>query len=593
MATQNGHQALYRKWRPTTFSDVVGQDHITSVLKYQVSQGKTNHAYLFCGSRGTGKTTCAKILAKAVNCPNSKNGEPCNECEICRRIDSGMSMEVLEMDAASNTGVDYIRDIREEVVFSPSEVGTRVYIIDEVHMLTESAFNALLKTLEEPPQKVIFILATTEIQKIPATILSRCQRFDFRRIPANTISSRLVKISEQEGIEITESAAHLIAKLAQGGMRDAISMLELCSGEGDKITEERISEATGIIGRESIIRTVKAVLSGNYGEIFGMISSVYSNSYDISSFISEIMQFYRDVAIYKTLASKTGEISREILDLSDAELAEVAAIAEKVRHETVIYHIKLLEEAFLSMSRGTDKRISAEMTLMRMCSGDVLGTSNEALAERISSLEARFTEGGIFSAPRPTFDSNREAPKPKAIISDSTPKPVKEEKEEAKPSENAEIPIAIISDDELPPWDEADTQPKEEAPVSVKKPETAEKEEIAVKKPASAAEVDTDAAETSDGPEWSEFPDWIEVVSQYDKIDRSIAPFLRLASADTDGKTLRIKVSDSFSKMMLENAKVEDFIMRFSASRGFMFEKVVIEVSAVKEDQVSMFDGLI
>ncbi len=582
MATQNGHQALYRKWRPTTFSDVVGQDHITSVLKYQVSLGKTNHAYLFCGSRGTGKTTCAKILAKAVNCPNSKNGEPCNECEICRRIDSGMSMEVLEMDAASNTGVDYIRDIREEVVFSPSEVGTRVYIIDEVHMLTESAFNALLKTLEEPPHKVIFILATTEIQKIPATILSRCQRFDFRRIPAKTISARLMKIASEEGIEITESASHLIAKLAQGGMRDAISMLELCSGEGDKITEERISEATGIIGRESIIRTVKAVLSGNYGEIFGMISSVYSNSYDISSFISEIMQFYRDVAIYKTLASRTGEISREILDLSDEELSEVASVAEKVRHETVIYHIKLLEEAFLSMSRGTDKRISAEMTLMRMCSGDVLGSSNEALAERISSLEARFAEGGIFPAPRPSFENTSE--KPKVSISESRNEPIKKEEALDKTEEEPKN----TSEDELPPWDEADDmQQKEEISVSDKPTVKAEKEEISVKKPA------VTASEASDGPEWSEFSDWIEVVAQYDKIDRSIAPFLRLASADTDGKTLRIKVSDSFSKMMLENAKVEDFIMRFSASRGFMFSEIVIEVSAVREDQVSMFDGLI
>ncbi|MBQ2252206.1 MAG: hypothetical protein II329_04480, partial [Clostridia bacterium] len=307
------------------------------------------------------------------------------------------------------------------------------------------------------------------------------------------------------------------------------------------------------------------------------------NSYDISSFISEIMQFYRDVAIYKTLASRTGEISREILDLSDAELSDIKAIAEKIRQETVIYHIKLLEEAFLSMSRGTDKRISAEMTLMRMCSGDALGTSNEALAERISSLEARFTEGGIFPAPRPTFDSGRENIQPEAV--DNTPKPVKQE---VKPSENTETPIALINDDELPPWDtDEDEKPKEEiAPV---KP-TALTEESSAKKPTPAPTI---VAESSDGPEWSEFPDWIEVVSQYDKIDRSIAPFLRLASADTDGKTLRIKVSDSFSKMMLENAKVEDFIMRFSASRGFMFERVVVEVAAVKEDQVSMFDGLI
>ncbi len=567
MAAQGGHQALYRKWRPTTFSDVVGQDHITSVLRYQVANDKTSHAYLFCGSRGTGKTTCAKILAKAVNCPNSKNGEPCNECEICRRIDGGMSMEVLEMDAASNTGVDYIRDIREEVVFSPSEVGTRVYIIDEVHMLTESAFNALLKTLEEPPQKVIFILATTEIQKIPATILSRCQRFDFRRIPAQTISDRLMKISSQENIEITDGAAHLIAKLALGGMRDAISMLELCSGEGDRITEERVSAATGIIGRESIIKTVKAILSGNYGEIFATISSVYSNSYDIASFISEIMQFYRDIAIYKTLATKNGEISRDILDLSDLELSDVAEISEKVRRETVIYHIKMLEEAFLSMSRGTDKRICAEMTLMRMCSGNTWDSSPEALAERISSLEARFTEGGIFPAPRPTFSETNEI---KSVPAAEAPA-----RQEIKAETKVEpVDVTVKAEEKVP-----------EPMTEVKIKEAPKASPMPAAKPASA--------ENSDGPEWTEFSDWIEVVSQYDKIDRSISPFLRLASADTDGSTLRIKVSDSFSKMMLENAKIDDFIMRFSASRGFMFSQIIIEVSEAKEDQVSMFDGLL
>ncbi len=570
MAAQGGHQALYRKWRPTTFSDVVGQDHITSVLKYQVANDKTSHAYLFCGSRGTGKTTCAKILAKAVNCPNSKNGEPCNECEICKRIDGGMSMEVLEMDAASNTGVDYIRDIREEVVFSPSEVGTRVYIIDEVHMLTENAFNALLKTLEEPPQKVIFILATTEIQKIPATILSRCQRFDFRRIPAQTISDRLLKISGEENIEISEGAAHLIAKLSLGGMRDAISMLELCSGEGDKITEQKISEATGIIGRESIIRTVKAILSGNYGEIFGVISAVYSNSYDISSFISEIMQFYRDVAVYKTMATKDGKISRDILDLSDAELADVAEISEKVRRETLIYHIKLLEEAFLSMSRGTDKRICAEMTLMRMCSGNTWDTSPEALAEKISELEARFTEGGVFPAPRPVFSETKEIK--------SSPAPVQTEIKE-NPEPKVEVAPAPEKTEEKKPEPEVQKTEKvemEESPRSAPEPEKKIR-----------------SAQSGDGLEWTEFTDWIEVVSQYDKIDRSISPFLRLASADTDGNTLRIKVSDSFSKMMLENAKVDDFIMRFSASRGFMFSKIVIEVSEAKDDQLSMFDGLL
>ncbi len=572
MSAQNSHQALYRKWRPTTFSDVVGQDHITGVLKYQVSLGKTSHAYLFCGSRGTGKTTCAKILAKAVNCPNALDGEPCNECEVCKRIDGGMSMEVLEMDAASNTGVDYIRDIREEVVFSPSEVGTRVYIIDEVHMLTESAFNALLKTLEEPPQKVIFILATTEIQKIPATILSRCQRFDFRRIPAQTISDRLMKIAEAEGITLTEGGAHLIAKLALGGMRDAISMLELCSGEGGEISEDRVAKATGIIGRESIIKTVKAILSGRYGEIFEIISSVYSNSYDIASFVAELMQFYRDVAVYKVLSQKNIAVTRDILDLSDGELSEVKAISEKIRYETVIYHIKLLEEAFLSMSRGTDKRISAEMTLMRMCSGEALGTSNEALAERISSLEARFAEGGVFASPRPSFDAPTEKASP-ASAQKSTPVPMPATQIAPQESIKPQVNVPEIKE-----------TPKAEATVN--------KEETVEKAPENSFEIEKEPTNGENTVEWSEFNDWIEVVTQYDKIDRSISPFLRLASADTDGKTLRIKVSDSFSKTMMENSKVDDFVMRFSASRGYMFERVSIEVVSARQNQVSMFDEL-
>ena len=222
------HQALYRKWRPDVFDDVYGQEHITSVLKYEVGNGKLSHAYLFCGSRGVGKTTCAKILAKAVNCENPQNGEPCGVCDSCRAIDAGSAPDVLEMDAASNNGVDNIRDIREEVIFAPAMLKYKVYIVDEVHMLSTSAFNALLKTLEEPPSYVIFILATTEQHKLPATIISRCQRFEFRRISTENLSARIELIAKEEGIKLTKDASHLIARLSQGGMRDAISLLELC-----------------------------------------------------------------------------------------------------------------------------------------------------------------------------------------------------------------------------------------------------------------------------------------------------------------------------------------------------------------------------
>ena len=236
------HHALYRKWRPKDFSDVVGEDHITKILQYEVSESKLNHAYLFCGFLGIGKTTCAKILAKAVNCRNCVNGNPCNNCDICKSIDLGNSLDVIEMDAASNTGVDYIRDIKDEIIFTPSSLSKRVYIIDEVHMLSDSAFNALLKTLEEPPENVIFILATTEPHKIPATIISRCQKFDFKRITSDVIINRLQFIAKEESIDITYDGAFLIARLAQGGMRDAISLLELCAADGESITAERDGE---------------------------------------------------------------------------------------------------------------------------------------------------------------------------------------------------------------------------------------------------------------------------------------------------------------------------------------------------------------
>ena len=239
------HQALYRKWRPQTFEDVYGQEHITSVLKYETQHNAFSHAYLFCGSRGTGKTTCAKILSRAVNCESPKDGSPCGECPSCRAILDATTTDVIEMDAASNNGVDNIRDIRDEVVYAPSVLKYRVYIIDEVHMLSASAFNALLKTLEEPPAHVVFILATTELNKLPATIISRCQRFDFRRISVPTLTERIELIAKEENIELDHEAAILIAKQAQGGMRDAISLLELCAGSRKRISVDLVNESVG------------------------------------------------------------------------------------------------------------------------------------------------------------------------------------------------------------------------------------------------------------------------------------------------------------------------------------------------------------
>ena len=382
------HQALYRKWRPQTFDDVCGQDHITSILRYEAEHGSFSHAYLFCGSRGTGKTTCAKILAQVVNCEAPVGGSPCGKCESCRAIDSGAATDVLEMDAASNNGVDNIRDIRDEVVYSPSALRYRVYIIDEVHMLSVSAFNALLKTLEEPPEHVIFILATTELQKLPATIISRCQRFDFRRISTETLMDRLLYIAKEEGISLDTEAARMLAKLAQGGMRDAISLLELCAGGQKRITVEVVESCVGLTGREAMLETVKAVAEHHYDLLFEQIAEVVRSSKDIAVFWQDLISLYRDMLVVKNTANPMS-----YLDLTDHEAKQLVAVSERFRKETLVYHCKLLEDAFFAMQKtNAVKRIVAEMTLVRMCD-EALDTSPEALLSRIAVLEDRIARG--------------------------------------------------------------------------------------------------------------------------------------------------------------------------------------------------------
>ena len=376
------HQALYRKWRPATFEDVVGQEHITSVLKYEIEQGSFSHAYLFCGSRGTGKTTCAKILAKAVNCEAPINGSPCGQCRSCRNIEAGVATDVLEMDAASNNGVDNIRDIRDEVVYTPSELKYRVYIVDEVHMLSGSAFNALLKTLEEPPEHVIFILATTELQKLPATIISRCQRFDFRRITIPVLTERLMKISKTEGFNTDEEAARLIAKLAQGGMRDAISLLDLCSGSQKDITVPLVEESAGITGRGTMIATVRAISEKNYDVLFNTVSDVIASSKDLSVFWQDLISVYRDLLVIKTTKN-----AQKYLDLTVEETEELTVLASLFTKETLISHCKMLDNSYFTMQRGGgSKRMIAEMALIRMCD-ESLDTSSEAMLSRLSKLE--------------------------------------------------------------------------------------------------------------------------------------------------------------------------------------------------------------
>ncbi|MBR0454775.1 MAG: DNA polymerase III subunit gamma/tau, partial [Clostridia bacterium] len=387
------HQALYRKWRPQTFDDVCGQEHVTSILKYETENNKFSHAYLFCGSRGTGKTTCAKILAKAVNCEASVNGSPCNKCASCLAIDAGTATDVLEMDAASNNGVDNIRDIRDEVVYTPSALKYRVYIVDEVHMLSGSAFNALLKTLEEPPSHAVFILATTELHKLPSTIVSRCQRYDFRRIATDTLVKRLSHIADSEGISYDSDALRIIAKMAQGGMRDAISLLELCAGNRERITAELVNDTLGVGGRDASESIVRAIAASDFDTVFGAVDEVVRSSKDIAVFWQDLIAFYRDMLVVKTTKA-----AKNYLDLTDDEHEHLIGVASLFTKETLLYHCRILDDTLYSMQRsGFAKRTVAEMALVKMCDMS-LETSADTLAARISKLENAIAAGNISLA---------------------------------------------------------------------------------------------------------------------------------------------------------------------------------------------------
>ncbi len=376
------YRALYRKWRSVDFDDVYGQEGITDILKYEVNTGKLSHAYLFCGSRGTGKTSCAKILAKAVNCENPKNGNPCNKCEACRSIDAGVATDVIEMDAASNNGVDNVRDIKDEISFTPAILKYRVYIIDEVHMMSPSAFNALLKTLEEPPTYVIFILATTEYHKLPTTIVSRCQRFDFKRISSENIIKRLNKIAAAEGIELDTDAARVIARISRGGMRDAISLLELCAGAHRRIDDTLVYETVGSGNRENAYKIIEAVLASDYSTVYSVVDGIVMKSGDLSVFWQEIIDAYRDILVVKNAPD-----ARSYLDLTDGEYTMLLPISKKLTPGVAAYHISILEDALADMQRATNSQRSiAEIALTRMCDAKS-SVSTEALIARIEALE--------------------------------------------------------------------------------------------------------------------------------------------------------------------------------------------------------------
>ena len=376
------YRALYRKWRPVDFDDVSGQNAITDILKYEVANNKLSHAYLFCGSRGTGKTSCAKILAKAVNCLDPQNGNPCNKCEACRSIDAGIATDVIEMDAASNNGVDNVRDMKDEIAFTPALLKYRVYIIDEVHMMSGSAFNALLKTLEEPPSYVVFILATTEFHKLPTTIVSRCQRFDFRRISSEDIMARLAHIAKSESISLTEDGARVIARVSRGGMRDAVSLLELCAGARKTVDANLVFETVGTGNRDSTYKLIDAILKQDYTRVYATVNDVVMNSADVSVFWQEIIDSYRDIMVVKNT-----DKAKDYLDLTEVEYDILVKLASEFTPSRLSYHVSVLESAMADMQRAfNSKRSIAEIALTRMCDAKTSLTP-EALALRVDELE--------------------------------------------------------------------------------------------------------------------------------------------------------------------------------------------------------------
>lgn len=383
------YQVLYRKYRPKVFSDVYGQEHVTRTLLNEIKENRVSHAYLFTGSRGTGKTTCAKILAKAVNCENSQDGEPCGECEVCRGIDSGSLFDVVEIDAASNNSVNDIRDLREEVNYTPTRCKYRVYIIDEVHMLSPGAFNALLKTLEEPPAHVIFILATTEVHKLPATILSRCQRFDFKRIKPEIMSLRLKEVADKEGISIDDDAAMLISRIADGGLRDGLSILDQCAGKSKKVTASVVSDAAGLAGREALYDLSDAVFLKNSAKALDTIASLYNGSYDMERLCSEMISHFRNFLIVKTVKN-----NRELIVCTDDEFDIIKDNASKFTLESIIYSLDLMQNTLAVIKSGANARIEMEMTFVKLCN-PLLESSNDSLLERISALELAVKTGNI------------------------------------------------------------------------------------------------------------------------------------------------------------------------------------------------------
>jgi len=515
------YQALYRKYRPKTFDDVVGQEHITETLKKQVETGRLSHAYLFIGTRGTGKTTCAKILAKAVNCEHPVNGNPCNQCAACRGIDDGSVLDVVELDAASNNGVDNVRALRDEAVFSPASVRKRVYIVDEVHMLSNSAFNALLKILEEPPEHLMFILATTELHKVPATILSRCQRHSFKRIPVDTITARLNFVAQQEHLDLQPDAAALLARMADGGMRDALTLLDQCCGN-ECISTDAVISAIGLAGNLRTAQLLRSVAAGDTAGALEQFRALWQDGKDPSALLDELSMLQRDL-LMQAVAPRGG---RELLSgaYDPVTLDDLSGAFSSAQ---LLANLQSIQQTLGAMASQPNPRIAAELCLIRLCRPE-LCDDVPTLCARMDKLEQTVYSGAIPAPapkakpePKPAFDdvppweppappvsAPKAKPEPKPVHDDVPPweppaPPVSAPKAKPEPKPVFddvppwEPPVPPVSApkaksepkpvfDDVPPWEPPETVP---APVPEPTPEpvpTSEPEPEPIPEPVSA-----------------------------------------------------------------------------------------------------------
>ena len=506
------YQVLYRKWRPKTFDDVSGQEHITTTLKNEIIENRLNHAYLFTGSRGTGKTTCAKILAKAVNCLEPKNGSPCGECEICKGIENGSILDIVEMDAASNRKIENIRDIIDEVQYKPNKARYRVYIVDEVHMLTTEAFNALLKTLEEPPEHVIFILATTEVHKLPQTILSRCQRFDFHRIPPQAIADRVKYVAGQENAAISDEAALLIAGVADGALRDALSLLDRCIAISDDIDESTVCQAAGLADKKYLYELSACIINKNTARAMEYIDRLYGESKDMARLCDELIAHFRALMLIKSVRNP-----RNILVMSEDEFEQAQTQCAYLSLADIVYYMDVLSRAYQRMGHGTGDRTELEMALVKL-SAPELDSTNEAVAARLTALERAVKRGITVKAEPVSEQKPVEETPPKQEKIEKTEKTVEQKPVEQKP---------------------------EPEPVKAQEPPQAP----APQKPAAPAQ-NTEELYRNAVP----FPQWPEVIDGMKSISKSISAAFIGSTAYESGSYLLIEAANDMAFDLLRHS---------------------------------------